>query len=142
MVRALTLAKEAAACGEVPVGAVIVCEGVIIAEARNAVEQQKNVCAHAEMLALQRASSQLGEKFLLKAHMYVTLEPCAMCAAAISYARIARLYFGAYDPKSGGVEHGARVYDHQTCHSKPEIVGGICEREATTMLSDFFQKLR
>ena len=142
MMRALALANEASACGEVPVGAVIVCEGKIIAEAHNEVEHQKTPCAHAEMLALQRAVAHVGDKFLARAHMYVTLEPCAMCAQAISHARVARLYFGAYDPKSGGVEHGARVYDHSTCHSKPEVVGGVCEREAMAVLTDFFQKLR
>lgn len=142
MDKALSLAKEAAAAGEVPVGAVVVRDGQVLAAARNRVEEQKNACAHAELLALQGAMKALGDKFLTGAELYVTLEPCAMCAQAISHARVAKVVFGAYDPKSGGVEHGARVFDHDTCHHKPEIVGGVAEQEANKLLKTFFQELR
>lgn len=142
MDKALSLAKEAAAAGEVPVGAVVVRDGQVLAAARNRVEEQKNVCAHAEFLALQEAMKALGDKFLNGAELYVTLEPCAMCAQAIAHARVAKVVFGAYDPKSGGVEHGARVFDHDTCHHKPEVVGGVAEQEANKLLKTFFQELR
>ncbi len=142
MTRALELAQSAADAGEVPVGAVVVCNGGVIGTAYNRVEEMKNACAHAELLALQAAMREIGDKYLSNASIYVTLEPCAMCAQAIAHARVAQVIFGAYDPKSGGVEHGARVFDHDTCHHKPEVIGGVCEKEANHLLKQFFQELR
>lgn len=144
MVRALALAGEAAARGEVPVGAVIVERESqqIIAEAHNLVEQHKDPTAHAEMLVLREAAALLRMTRLTTCDLYVTLEPCPMCAQAISFARIRRLVFAAYDPKGGGVEHGPRIFDHQTCHHRPEIVGGIMETRAANLLKDFFRARR
>ena len=144
MKRALELAREAAAAGEVPVGAVIVdgATGAILAEARNRTEEMRDPTAHAEMLALRAACAGAGAARLEAADLYVTLEPCAMCAAAISFARIRRLYFGAYDPKGGGVEHGPRFFAQPTCHHRPEVVGGIAERAAGELLKAFFKERR
>ncbi len=141
---ALAEARAAALRGEVPVGAVIVdaASGNPIAAAGNLTEERNDPTAHAEMLAIKAAAATQGAPRLENCHIYVTLEPCAMCAAAISFARLQRLYFGAYDPKSGGVEHGAKVFDHDTCHHKPEVVGGVNETEAAALLQDFFKERR
>ncbi len=140
---ALDQARAAADRGEVPVGAVIVdAYGEVIAVAGNRTEEDAEPTAHAEMLAIREAAKTLGGPRLVDCDLYVTLEPCAMCAAAISLARLRRLYFGAYDPKSGGVEHGAKVFEHATCHHRPEVIGGINETEAAALLKDFFKDRR
>jgi tRNA(adenine34) deaminase len=141
---ALAEATAAAARGEVPVGAVLVDSDTrqVLACAGNRVEELKDPTAHAEMLAIRAAARAAGLKRLQHADLYVTLEPCAMCAAAISFARLRRLYFGASDPKGGGVEHGARFFSLATCHHRPEVYGGIGERAATELLRAFFQALR
>jgi tRNA(adenine34) deaminase len=140
---ALEEARAAAARGEVPVGAVVVdSSGAILARAGNAVEAGNDASAHAEMLALRAAARLLGAPRLPECDLVVTLEPCAMCAAAISHFRIRRLIFGAYDPKGGGVEHGARVFDRPGCLHRPEVVGGIRESEAADLLREFFRALR
>lgn len=144
MDRALELAREAAAAGEVPVGAVIVdaATGRVIAEARNRTEADNDPSAHAELLAIRGACRKAGAPRLENADLYVTLEPCPMCATAISFARVRRLYFGAYDPKGGGVEHGPRIFEQPTCHHRPEVVGGIAESEAGGLLKAFFKERR
>jgi tRNA(Arg) A34 adenosine deaminase TadA len=141
---ALDAARLAAGRGEVPVGAVIVDgdSGRMIAAAGNRTEEDNDPTAHAEMLVIRHATAGQGRTRLENCDLYVTLEPCAMCAAAISLARIRRLYFAAYDPKSGGVEHGAKVFEHATCHHKPEVIGGIKESEAAALLTDFFKGRR
>jgi tRNA(adenine34) deaminase len=139
---ALEQARAAAAIGEVPVGAVIVQAGQIITQAHNRVENDHDPTAHAEILAIRRAAAALGTPRLTECDLYVTLEPCAMCAQAISLARIRRVYFGAYDPKGGGVEHGARVFSHSTCHHVPEVYGGVREAEAAVLLKQFFAERR
>jgi len=140
---ALEEAAAAAARGEVPVGAVIVDpSGQIIARTGNRTLEDKDPTAHAEMLAIRAACQALGSERLIGCDMYVTLEPCPMCAGAISYARIRRLYFGADDPKSGGVEHGARVFARATCHHAPEVYGGMDATASTTLLRDFFAARR
>jgi tRNA(adenine34) deaminase len=129
--------------GEVPVGAVLVgADGTVIAASGNRVEEQHDPTAHAEMLVLREAAATLGAKQLDGCDLYVTLEPCPMCAAAISLARVRRLYFGAYDPKAGGVEHGARIFDQPTCYHRPEVYGGIDERRAAALLRAFFRERR
>lgn len=139
---ALAEAETAARAGEVPVGALLLRDGEILARAHNRVERDQDPTAHAEMLALRAACRSLGEKQLQGATLYVTLEPCAMCAQALSLARVGRIVFAAYDPKGGGVEHGARVFDHPTCHHRPEVIGGLLEQEAAERLKAFFQALR
>ena len=141
---ALGEARAAGGRGEVPVGAVIVDSdtGKIIASAGNRTEEDNDPTAHAEILAIRNATSTQGQTRLENFDLYVTLEPCAMCAAAISLARVRRLYFAAYDPKSGGVEHGAKVFEHATCHHKPEVIGGLNESEAAELLMDFFKAKR
>src|SRR6185437_2120213 len=131
--------SAAAARGEVPVGAVVVGpDGSVLARAGNAVESQHDASGHAELLALRAAASARGEPRLADCDLVVTLEPCPMCAQAISFFRIRRLVFGAYDPKGGGVEHGARVFDAPSCHHRPEVVGGVRESEAAALLREFF----
>lgn len=143
MERALLLAEEAAARGEVPIGAVIVNPaGAMIAQAGNTPRQSNDPTAHAEILAIRAACAALGNERLEGCDLYVTLEPCPMCAAAISFARIRRLYFGAYDPKGGGVEHGPRIYSHSTCHHAPETIGGVMEAECGALLTNFFKQRR
>jgi len=143
MQRALVEATAAAARGEVPIGAVVVSgDGRILAAASNRTRELKDPTAHAELLAIRAACAALGDERLPDCDLYVTLEPCPMCAAAISFARIRRLYFGASDPKGGGVEHGARVFSHATCHHVPEVYGGIGEREAARLLVAFFAERR
>jgi|TARA_Y100000031_G_scaffold102135_1_gene112032 tRNA(Arg) A34 adenosine deaminase TadA len=141
---ALRQAEAAAGRGEVPVGAVVVDgkTGRLLAAAGNRVEERADPTAHAEMLAIREAAQTQGSARLDGIDLYVTLEPCAMCAQAMTLARIRRLYFGAYDPKSGGVEHGARVFTHATCHHKPEVIGGLDETRAAALLKDFFKDRR
>lgn len=142
MERALEEARAAAARGEVPVGAVIVREGEIIASAGNRTRELCDVTAHAEVLAIRAAASAMNDERLEGADLYVTLEPCTLCAAAISFARIRRLYYGAEDPKGGGVDHGARFYRQPTCHHAPDVYSGIAEREAALILKAFFAERR
>ena len=141
---ALAQARLAADRGEVPVGAVVVDgeSGAILAAAGNRTEADADPTAHAEILALRAAAAAKGSPRLEGCDLYVTLEPCAMCAAAISFARIRRLYFGAYDPKGGGVEHGGRFFSQPTCHHAPEVVGGLEERLCGDLLRDFFKDRR
>jgi tRNA(adenine34) deaminase len=139
MRQALLQAEAAAASGEVPVGAVVVAEtGEILSQAGNRTEALNDPTAHAELLALRQAAGLLGSPRLVTCDLYVTLEPCPMCAQAISLFRVRRLFFGAYDPKGGGVEHGPRIFSQPTCHHRPEIYGGICEAEAGALLKRFF----
>jgi len=143
MQQAINIAKDAATRGEVPVGAVLVtAEGKVLAAEGNRVEELRNPLAHAEMLVIKAALQQRGEKYLEDCDLYVTLEPCPLCASAISLARLRRVYFGAYDPKSGGTEHGPRIFEHDTCHHKPAVYGGIDERICAALLTDFFSGKR
>lgn len=143
MDRALRQARAAAARGEVPVGAVVVAsDGTILAEAGNRTRELNDPTAHAEILAIRTACAAAGSERLPGHALFVTLEPCAMCAAAIAAARIARLCYGADDPKSGGVAHGARVFAHPQCHHVPEVYGGIGAIEAETLLTGFFAARR
>jgi tRNA(adenine34) deaminase len=142
MQRALAAAKAAAASGEVPIGAVIVKDGVVIAEAHNAPRKDHDPTAHAEILAIRRAAQTLGDERLTGCELWVTLEPCAMCAGAIAHARIARLYYAASDPKGGAVEHGARVFEQEQCLHRPELYAGIGEDEAAELLRGFFRERR
>ncbi len=142
MQAALEEAVAAGERGEVPVGAVLVMEGRIVARAGNETRAQNDPTAHAEILAIRRACDTLGQERLTGADLYVTLEPCAMCAAAISFARIRRLYFGASDPKGGGVEHGGRFYAQPTCHHAPDVYGGIAETQSAHILTEFFRLRR
>ena len=142
MKQALKEAELAFEEGEIPVGAVVVCENKIIAKDHNRVERLNDATAHAEMLAITAAENHLGSKYLNECTLYVTLEPCTMCAAVISAARIRRLYYAASDPKSGGVEQGARVFTHTQTHHKPDVYDGLCAAEAEAMLKEFFATLR
>ena len=142
MARALELARDAARAGEVPVGAVLVKDGAVIADAHNAPRELSDPTAHAEILALRRAAAALGNERLDGCELWVTLEPCAMCAGAISHARISRLYYGAPDPKGGAVEHGARVFQQAQCLHRPEVYPGIGEGTAAELLRDFFAERR
>jgi tRNA(adenine34) deaminase len=143
MEQALAEATAAGQRGEVPVGAVLMdAAGNVLAVAGNRVEELADPTAHAEMLVLRAGATRLGMKRLVDCDLYVTLEPCPMCAAAISLARLRRLYFGAYDPKGGGVEHGPRIFEQATCHHRPEIYGGIAESEAGALLRRFFADRR
>jgi tRNA(Arg) A34 adenosine deaminase TadA len=141
---ALGEAEAAAALGEVPVGAVLVDgeTGEILARAHNLVETDKDPTAHAELLVIREAAQRLGAKRLTRADLYVSLEPCPMCAQAIALARLRRLFFGAYDAKGGGVEHGPRIFAQPTCHHRPEVIGGVQERRAGDLLKAFFQARR
>ena len=141
---AMAEAEAAAGRGEVPVGAVVVDgrTGEVLARAGNGVEATHDPTAHAEMLAIRAAAAERGTARLGGCDIYVTLEPCAMCAQAIAFARLRRLYFGAADPKGGGVEHGARIFAQPTCHHRPEVIGGIQEDRAARLLRDFFQARR
>lgn len=142
MARALELACEAERAGEVPVGAVVVKDGVVLGEGHNAPRGLADPTAHAEILALRRAAAALGNERLDGCELWVTLEPCAMCAGAIAHARIARLYYGAADPKGGAVEHGARVFEQPQCLHRPEVYPGIGEEPAAELLRRFFQAKR
>lgn len=140
---ALAEARQASARGEVPVGAVIVdASGQVIARAGNETRQQNDPTAHAELLAIRRAAAVLGQERLAGCKIYVTLEPCAMCAGAIAHARLSHVYYGASDPKSGGTAHGPRVFDHAQSHHKPEVFSGISEADCETLLRDFFAARR
>jgi len=139
---AFAQARAAAARGEVPVGAAIVRDDKLIAAAGNRTLEDRDPTAHAEMLAIRAAAAALGDERLTGCDLYVTLEPCAMCAGAISFARIRRLYFAASDPKGGGVEHGPRFFAQPTCHHAPEVYGGIRESEAADLLRGFFRQRR
>lgn len=143
MDRALALARAAAEDGEIPVGAVVVGpDGAMIGEAHNLTRTLKDPTAHAEMLAIRQAAERLGSERLIDCDLYATLEPCPMCAAAISFARVRRLYYGASDPKSGGVESGPRIFSHATCHHAPEVYPGLAEVESRALLEQFFAGLR
>jgi len=142
MRRALDLAAEAAADGEVPVGAVVTLDDTIVADARNAMRGSLDPTAHAEMDAIRAAAAKLGSSRLDNCTLWVTLEPCAMCAAAISLARVKALRFGAEDPKGGGVVHGARIFAQPTCHHRPNVLGGIGEAESAELLRGFFAERR
>jgi tRNA(adenine34) deaminase len=142
MRRALDLAAEAAAAGEVPIGAVVTRGGEILAETRNAMRGSNDPTAHAEIAAIRTAADKLGTSRLDDCTIWVTLEPCAMCAAAIGLARIEALRFGAEDPKGGGVVHGARIFSQPTCHHRPDVLGGIGETESAELLRVFFAERR
>jgi len=142
MDQALAQARAAAADGEVPVGCVVVHDGEVVTRARNRTLADHDPTAHAEMLALRAAAVALGTERLTDCDVYVTLEPCTMCAAALSFARIRRLYYGAADPKGGAVENGVRFFASPTCHHRPEVYGGIAAQEAAELLRDFFAERR
>ncbi len=143
MERALAQARAAALRGEVPIGAVIVGpDGAVLAEAGNQTEAGCDPTAHAEMVVIRSAAAKLGTSRLVGCDLHVTLEPCPMCAQAISFARLRRVYWGASDPKGGGVEHGPRIFDQPTCHHRPELYPGIAEAEAAALLRDFFKARR
>ena len=140
---ALREARAAGALGEVPIGAVVVsASGEVLGQAGNRTLALRDPTAHAELLAIRAACARIGSERLLDCDLYVTLEPCAMCAAAISFARIRRLYFGAADPKGGAIEHGPRFFTQATCHHAPEAIGGIGESEASALLKSFFAARR
>jgi tRNA(adenine34) deaminase len=139
---ALDEARIAAAAGEVPIGCVIVRDGEVIAQAGNRTLADRDPTAHCEMLAIRMAAEALASERLTDCDLYVTLEPCTMCAAAISFARIRRLYYGAADPKGGAVENGVRFYAAPTCHHRPEVYGGMAEVEAAALLRGFFRDRR
>ncbi|CAH0353232.1 MAG: tRNA adenosine(34) deaminase TadA [Sphingobium sp.] len=138
MLRALDLARAAGAAGEVPIGAVVVRDGAVIGEGENRNRRDNDPTAHAEIVAIRAAAQAIGDFRLTDCELWVTLEPCAMCAGAISHARIARLYYGASDPKGGAVDHGAHVFAHPQCLHRPDVYGGIAEAPAATLLRDFF----
>jgi tRNA(Arg) A34 adenosine deaminase TadA len=142
MRRGLALAREAAEAGEVPVGAVVARGEEIVAEARNAMRGSSDPTAHAEMVAIRAAGERLGTSRLDECTLWVTLEPCAMCAAAIALARMKALRFGAEDPKGGGVVHGPRIFSQPTCHHRPDLLGGIGEEESAALLRVFFEERR
>ena len=139
---ALAEARAAQEADEVPVGAVIVREGAVLARAGNRTLRDRDPTAHAEMVAIRAAAAAMGSERLTDCDLYVTLEPCAMCAAALSFARIRRLYYGAADPKGGAVDSGVRFFSSPTCHHRPEVYGGMGECEAAGMLREFFQARR
>lgn len=139
---ALEEARAAGARGEVPVGAVLVLDGAVVARSGNRTRAENDVTAHAEVAVIREASRALGRERLAGADLYVTLEPCTLCAAAISFARIRRLYYGAEDPKGGAVENGVRFFAHPTCHHAPDVYSGIGGVEAADILKDFFKERR
>ena len=140
---ALAAAREGAVAGEAPIGAVLMDgHGVMVAASGNRVERDRDPTAHAEILVIREAARLRGDARLPDCVLYVTLEPCAMCAGAIALARLKKVVFAAYDPKGGGVEHGARVFDRPTCHHRPEVIGGVREAEAGALLKEFFAALR
>ena len=142
MSRALELAALAAEAGEVPVGAVVMRAGEIVGEAHNAPRELADPTAHAELLAIREAAARIGAPRLVNCDLYVTLEPCPMCAQAISFARLRRLYYGASDPKGGAVDHGSRVFDQPQCLHRPEVYSGIGEAQAAELLRQFFAARR
>lgn len=139
---ALAEAQKAGALGEVPIGAVVVLDNTVIAKAGNRTRELNDVTAHAEIVAIRLACEALGQERLAGADLYVTLEPCTMCAAALSFARIRRLYYGAEDPKGGAVDNGVRFYRQPTCHHAPDVYSGIAEQDAADILREFFQQKR
>ena len=142
MALALDEARAAGARGEVPIGAVVVFDNAVIAKAGNRTREDNDVTAHAEVVAIRLAAATLGNERLMGADLYVTLEPCTMCAAAISFARIRRLYYGAEDPKGGAVDNGVRFFSQPTCHHSPEVYSALAESEASDILKDFFRARR
>lgn len=139
----IALARKAAAKGEVPIAAAVIGgDGTLIATAHNRVEKRQDATAHAELIALKKAMKVRGSKYLQDCTLMVTLEPCAMCAQAASLAKIKKIIYGAHDPKGGGVEHGARVFQQFTCHHAPEIIGGVMEAECGALLTEFFATKR
>ena len=144
MIQALAEARAAEARGEVPVGAVLVeaATGAVLARAGNRVEELSDPTAHAEVLVIREAAAALCDKRLPQCDLYVTLEPCALCASAIVFARLRKVVFGAYDPKGGGVEHGPRIFDQPTIHHVPEVIGGVMETECAAILQVFFAQRR
>lgn len=142
MALALEQARQGAGAGEVPIGAVLVKDGAVVAAAHNRTRQPPDPTGHAEILAIREAARALGQERLDGCELWVTLEPCAMCAGAIAHARIARLYYGAPDPKGGGVEHGARVFEQAQCLHRPQVYPGIGEAEAADLLRGFFRERR
>ncbi|MBU0669951.1 MAG: nucleoside deaminase [Alphaproteobacteria bacterium] len=142
MDRALDMARAAGLAGEVPIGAVVVKDGRIVGRGGNSPRGDHDPTAHAEIAAIRAAAAHLGQERLTDCELWVTLEPCAMCAGAIAHARIAKLYYAAPDPKGGGVEHGARVFDHPQCLHRPEVYAGIAEQEAAELLRAFFRERR
>jgi tRNA(Arg) A34 adenosine deaminase TadA len=142
MAIAMEEARAAGARGEVPIGAVIVRDGAVLARAGNRTREFNDPSAHAEIVAIRQACGEISSERLPEADLYVTLEPCTMCAGAISFARIRRLYYGAQDPKGGAVENGVRFYSAPTCHHAPDVYSGIGEREASDVLKSFFQEKR
>jgi tRNA(adenine34) deaminase len=139
---ALAEARRAGERGEVPIGAALIRDGVVLAQDGNRTREYSDPTAHAEMLVIRKAAAEGGSERLAGADLFVTLEPCPMCAAAISFARVRRLYFGAADPKGGAVENGIRLFTQPTCHHAPEVYGGIGESEAASLLVDFFKSRR
>ena len=142
MTEALNLAQAAAHAGEVPVGAIVVKDGIIIGRGANRPVESHDPTAHAEIIAIREAAAHLGNERLTGCDLWVTLEPCAMCAGAISHARIARLYYGADDPKGGAVVHGPRLFEQPTLHHRPEVYSGIAAEESAALLKAFFQSRR
>jgi tRNA(adenine34) deaminase len=142
MENALALAEEAAAAGESPVGAVIILDGEVLAAERNRMRELNDPTAHAELLAIRAALGKRSTGRLEGCDLYVTLEPCAMCAGAITHARLRRVYYGAPDPKAGAVDNGVRLFDSPNCHHRPEVVAGIGESRASALLKEFFARLR
>jgi tRNA(adenine34) deaminase len=139
---ALAEAREAGKRGEVPIGCVVVCAGAVIVRAGNRTLADRDPTAHAEMLAIRAAAAALGSERIEDCDLYVTLEPCAMCAAALSFARVRRLYYGAADPKGGAVDNGVKFFASPACHHRPEVYGGLAEAEASDLLKHFFQERR
>ena len=142
MTVAFAEARAAEARGETPIGAAVVRDGVVIARAGNMTRERADPTAHAELLAIRGAAAAIGSERLVGCDLYVTLEPCAMCAGAISHARVRRLYYAAPDPKGGAVDHGPRIFDQPTTHHRPEVYGGIDERRAVALLRAFFRDKR
>jgi tRNA(adenine34) deaminase len=139
---ALAEARAAGEAGEVPVGCVVVCEGAVVARAGNRTLTERDPTAHAELIAIRAAAAALGSERLDGCDLYVTLEPCAMCAGAVAFARIRRLYYGAADPKGGAVENGVKFFASPSCHHRPEVYGGLAEADASALLKQFFQARR
>ena len=139
---AIENAKASGARGEVPVGAVLVQDGKLIAAAGNQVVELSDPTAHAEILVIRKAAQLAKNPRLMGVDLYVTLEPCAMCATALSFARVDRVFYGAFDPKGGGIDHGARIYDQPTCHHRPDVFGGVSEQACASLLKDFFEQRR
>ncbi len=142
MKKALEIAEKGQQQGEVPIGALIVEGSTIISTATNEIISRKDPIAHAEILSIQRACVKKGELYLTQCDLYVTLEPCPMCAQAISFARLRRLYFGAYDPKRGGVDHGPQIFNASSCFHQPEVIGGLLEKQCAHLLLSFFETRR